>query len=603
MSLQNIKIGPRLAFGFGLLVALMMINVGAAIWNGNQTRVAAADAKRLSELVILVKGIWLDVRQSGALSYLYAASQDEQTIKDVDTAIQNYRTGLQKAESLVHSQEGKQVFQNFKVKVQNFEAAAKTMRDLVANHAGLGSSLVAKAISDVKAAENQFNAVGSEWLNHEEEKFKNFYNRIEAAAGQSALYSWILGGFGLSVGVLAAYLISRSITKPLNSMTVAMGTLAGGELSVAVPALGNKDEVGEMAKAVKVFKDNALKLQATEADAARHRQEAERERASNDTARGEILKQQQIMVAALARGLDQLSKGDLTVRLSQPFTEDYEKLRGDFNATAASLEEAMGTIITASGAIGAGSEEIAQASDDLSKRTEQQAAGLEETAAALNMITETVKKMAGGASQASQLVATTRDEAKNSGSIVEQAVDAMGKIKGSSDQITQIISVIDEIAFQTNLLALNAGVEAARAGEAGRGFAVVASEVRALAQRSADAAKEIKALISASSTHVEGGVSLVGRTGDALKGIISKVAEIDTLVREISASSKEQAVGLAEVNTAVTQMDQVVQQNAAMVEESTAATVALKNEVHDLSSMVARFQISGVQNTRRWRAA
>ncbi len=297
--------------------------------------------------------------------------------------------------------------------------------------------------------------------------------------------------------------------------------------------------------------------------------------------------------------LSGLAKGNLTSRLDRAFAAEYEKLRADFNGASTSLRDALRSIATATDGISSGSDQIAHASDDLSRRTEQQAASLEETAAALNLITVTVKKMAGGAGEAAQVVATTRQEAENSGAIVQEAVHAMGKIKESSNQISQIVGVIDEIAFQTNLLALNAGVEAARAGDAGRGFAVVASEVRGLAQRSAEAAKEIKALISASTSQVDSGVALVGQTGSALKGIIDKVATMDTLVREISASSQEQATGLAEVNIAVNQMDQVVQQNAAMVEESTAAAHALRGETEELATIVGRFQFGEEGRTSR----
>jgi len=241
-------------------------------------------------------------------------------------------------------------------------------------------------------------------------------------------------------------------------------------------------------------------------------------------------------------------------------------------------------------AIRSGSSEISQASDDLSRRTEQQAASLEETAAALDEITATVNKTADGARQASSVVQSARGDAEKSGHVVRDAVAAMNAIEQSSTQIGNIIGVIDEIAFQTNLLALNAGVEAARAGDAGRGFAVVASEVRALAQRSAEAAKEIKTLISASGQQVGAGVNLVGQTGEALQRIVSRVAEIDGLVSEISASAQEQATGLQQVNTAVNQMDQVTQQNAAMVEQSTAASHSLAQEADVLAASVSRFR-------------
>jgi methyl-accepting chemotaxis protein len=403
--------------------------------------------------------------------------------------------------------------------------------------------------------------------------------------------TWVAVLSGLAVVITIAYFAINSwISRPVKAISAVMSRLAEGDLGVEVLGGDRRDELGPMARAVQVFKDNGLKLKASEAEAERHRQAAEVERKANEAARAEIQRQQEAVVAALASGLDHLANGDLTSQLNQNFSAEYEKLRADFNATAASLRDAMRTISTATNGISTGSDQIASASDDLSRRTEQQAASLEETAAALNTITDTVKKMAANAGEAANVVAVTRDAAESSGLIVQQAVDAMGKIKDSSQQITNIIGVIDEIAFQTNLLALNAGVEAARAGDAGRGFAVVASEVRALAQRSAEAAKQIKGLIQASTTQVETGVALVDRTGSALQNIIGRVAAMDGLVREISASSREQASGLAEINTAISQMDQAVQQNAAMVEESTAAAHTLKGDARALMDMVQRFQ-------------
>lgn len=298
------------------------------------------------------------------------------------------------------------------------------------------------------------------------------------------------------------------------------------------------------------------------------------------------------VVSTLAEGLGKLSDGDLTFRVDQAFPEEYERLRVDFNGAITQLEGAMQVILSNAAGINSGSGEISQAADDLSRRTEQQAASLEQTAAALDEITATVRKTAEGASEANSVGKQTREEAESGGEVVREAVDAMSEIESSAEKISQIIGVIDEIAFQTNLLALNAGVEAARAGEAGRGFAVVASEVRALAQRSSDAAKEIKSLIMASSQHVASGVDLVGRTGKALTEIVEKVATMSSLVGEIASSAEEQATGLSQVNTAVNQMDQVTQQNAAMVEESTAASHSLASEAAALTELVSKFRIS-----------
>jgi methyl-accepting chemotaxis protein len=298
-----------------------------------------------------------------------------------------------------------------------------------------------------------------------------------------------------------------------------------------------------------------------------------------------------IAIGALAEGLKALAEGDLTHQITAAFRPKAQGLKDDFNEAANRLLEAMEAVTTSANGIRGGSDEISTAADDLSRRTEQQAASLEETAAALDEITATVKRSAEGAAQASQAASSAKIDAERSGAIVQDAVAAMGEIEHSSGQITQIIGVIDEIAFQTNLLALNAGVEAARAGDAGRGFAVVAQEVRALAQRSAEAAKEIKTLIASSSSQVERGVRLVGDTGQALNTIVTKVAEITSQITEIAKSAQEQATGLNQVNVAVNQMDQVTQQNAAMVEQTTAAASNLRGEAGELAKLVSRFRI------------
>ena len=324
----------------------------------------------------------------------------------------------------------------------------------------------------------------------------------------------------------------------------------------------------------------------------------ETERREIEAERKAVQDEQDHVVSVLAQSLTGLARGDLTARIDAQFNGRYAVLKQDFNGAVDSLRDAMGAISEAAGGMEGSANEIASASNDLSKRTEQQAASLEETAAALDEITATVRRSADGAKQASATASAASTDADRSGAVVAEAVAAMGEIEKSSGQITQIIGVIDEIAFQTNLLALNAGVEAARAGEAGRGFAVVAQEVRALAQRSADAAKEIKTLIASSTAQVERGVRLVGDTGQALSGIVAKVGEIDALIREIAVSSQEQATGLNGVNAAVNQMDQVTQQNAAMVEEANAASASLRSEAQDLARQVSRFQTGAPARSR-----
>ncbi|MFB2566814.1 methyl-accepting chemotaxis protein [Rhizobium sp. IMFF44] len=297
-------------------------------------------------------------------------------------------------------------------------------------------------------------------------------------------------------------------------------------------------------------------------------------------------------ISELAGALRSLSEGDLTKTLQRSFVPSMEQLRHDFNATIERLSETLTTVGHNASAIAAGSRELGDSAEAFSRRTEQQAASVEETAAALEEITTTVADSSQRAEEAGRLVAETKRGAEESGTVVRNAVAAMDQIEKSSREITNIIGVIDDIAFQTNLLALNAGVEAARAGEAGKGFAVVAQEVRELAQRSASAAKEIKALITTSSEHVKNGVGLVGQTGKALEQIVTQVADINTNVAAIVKASKEQTIGLREINSAINSLDQTTQQNAAMVEESTAASLRLANEADALHTLLAQFRLA-----------
>ncbi len=403
----------------------------------------------------------------------------------------------------------------------------------------------------------------------------------------------ILGSVALTILValvVAATFIVRSITRPIGAIAGAMTTLAAGDMNTPLPNGGAVTETRRMAAAVQVFKDAAREREKMAAAADAARQVADETRRQHEATVAVSMDQQVAVVEALATGLDRMSSGDLTVRLETAFAPEYERLRSDFNRTVEQLGKTVGTIVGITDAIRTGTGEITAAADDLSRRTEQQAASLEETAAALDEITATVRKTAESATNAKKLVGASQAGAEKSSKVVQDAVAAMQTIEGSAKEITHIIGVIDEIAFQTNLLALNAGVEAARAGDSGRGFAVVASEVRALAQRSAEAAKEIKALISTSSQQVSRGVELVGETGRSLKQIIDEVGQISIVVTDIAASAQEQATGLHEVNTAVNQMDQVTQQNAAMVEQSTAASHSLAQETSELNRLTAFFQ-------------
>lgn len=424
----------------------------------------------------------------------------------------------------------------------------------------------------------------------------------ETYSSSQVVYSTALVMTLIAIG-LCAIVIGGSIwfavsgiARPIQTITASMKALAEGDSNSAIPYDGRADEIGEMAAAVEVFRANAvanLRLE-QEADTQRTQTEQEQRRAAEvERIKADAMAQ---ATSGLANGLKHLASGDLTFQLSEPFAADFESLRSDFNAAVGQLAETLGSVAQSTGSIDDGTREISQSAEDLSKRTEQQAASLEETAAALDQITANVTNSSKRAEEARTVAVEANKSAAESGKVVADAVNAMQKIEQSSNQIASIIGVIDEIAFQTNLLALNAGVEAARAGDAGKGFAVVAQEVRELAQRSAKAAKEIKDLIRNSSVEVQSGVKLVSETGQALKTIEGYIITVNQHMDSIATSAREQSIGLAEVNTAVNQMDQVTQQNAAMVEETNAASATLANEAGRLRELISQFQL-GRQRT------
>lgn len=385
-------------------------------------------------------------------------------------------------------------------------------------------------------------------------------------------FGWIAVGLIIATLALNHFLIVR----PLNAISMTTERLSKGDMSPVTGFDRASDEIARIARALTVFRDGLVEKQDME-------RIAEQERAESQASQVQA-------VEAVGNGLSKLAQGNLVYRIGQDLPDGYEQLKTDFNLTAETLNDTVLEVSNVAESIKNGSSEISQASDNLAQRTENQAAKLEETAAALEELTANVRSAAAGAKDAEATTVEARDEATKSGEIVENAVQAMKDIEDSSSQIAQIIGVIDDIAFQTNLLALNAGVEAARAGEAGSGFAVVASEVRALSLRTTDAAHEIKQLISKSSHQVETGVDSVARAGDALRAIVERVTTISALVSSIAVSTNEQAAGLTEANTAVSHLDQVTQQNAAMVEETSAAGHLLSSDAKKLGALMQNFQ-------------
>lgn len=444
----------------------------------------------------------------------------------------------------------------------------------------------------------------------------------------------LLAAVAVVVGILAAWLIAIAITRPILRMTGSMAALAAGDLTVAIPALDRGDEIGAMARAVEVFKDNAVEKNRVEAaerlriaeqrrtdEARRLREQMIAEdiaRLVDAVARGDL--QQRIACAdkdgfylTLSEGINRLTdtvagviadvsdvmaslaSGDLSRRIAGDFQGAFERLKNDVNTTSETLATVAIRIGEATDTIAGASAEVALGNQDLSERTEQQASNLEQTAASMEQLGATVRTSADHAQRADRMAGEARTAAEEGGNLAQAAVQAMNEIEESSRKIGEIIGVIDEIAFQTNLLALNAAVEAARAGDAGRGFAVVAQEVRLLAQRSAQASKEIKALILRSGTQVQSGVGMVTKAGTALVGIVEGIRQVATLIGDIAIAIREQTVALDEINTAVAQLDDMTQKNASLVEETTAAAQSMSTEAERLREVVAFFHLAQAQ--------
>jgi methyl-accepting chemotaxis protein len=418
-----------------------------------------------------------------------------------------------------------------------------------------------------------------------------------AARQRSAAMRGLMVQLGLLVLALAfaagmILLVSRRVTRPLVTIQGAMLKLAGGDFNVVLPGLERKDEIGAMANAVEKFKVLAVEKGRQDAEEVMRRQQADAEiQAKEAEERAKVAAEQARAFRALGKGLSELSEGNLSFRLDERFPDEYREVKDNFNTALERLYVTIKAIAESSGEVANAAVEISTSTTDLSQRTEEQAASLERTSASMEEISSTVKNNADSAKHANQVTAGTRECADRGGEVVAQAVKAMSRIEESSTKISDIIGVIDEIARQTNLLALNAAVEAARAGDAGRGFAVVASEVRNLAQRSSEAAKDIKSLIVNSTTQVQEGVDLVNRAGKSLEEIVESIKQVATIVSEIASASMEQSTGIDHVNTALTQMDEVTQQNAALVEENAATSKVLEQQSHAMAERVAFFKL------------
>jgi methyl-accepting chemotaxis protein len=442
--------------------------------------------------------------------------------------------------------------------------------------------------TDMVAGLAAIRPMGADWIIVAEQ------SKNEALLAVSALTRQLLLSLAavMVITVFVGLLVARSIARPILILADRMTALCNGDNESDIPGTKRADEIGRMAQTVAVFRDNALKLLQTQRIAHESQLRQESERAHVEAERAAVARDQTHVVASVATALRELAEGNLTHKLDERFAPEYERLRADFNSAVQRLSLTVTEVLERTSVIQDGTHQLTEAADDLSRRTDQQSAGVVETASTLSDLTAAVERSAEATDEVRGAMANVRTDTEKSNNVLMRTADAMAAIEKSSVKASQITSVIDGIAFQTNLLALNAGVEAARAGEAGRGFAVVATEVRALSERSAEAAKEIKHLLSESDLHVKAGVHLVGELSETLKRITVQISEVDAIVADLAANARTQANGLAEINMSVTQIETVTQQNAAMAEEASTASHSLASESVQLGTLVSRFKVA-----------
>ncbi|MBB3571733.1 methyl-accepting chemotaxis protein [Rhizobium sp. BK491] len=623
MSMNSLKIGTKL-----LSLTLLTVTIGSGVSIYEARKLRSIDTTYSAVIDTDVNGTLtiaaIDNNQQsiGRLLYRMIAEQTQEDMRKSNQEVEE--TFVQTAQLI---EDATRYYPDWRRDLDNLSGDFGILRDVTrqisaATLAGDNATAMALAIEKFRPARKK---AGQDTAALSDKARIELARKSDGASTESdaiIMTSYLTLGFGAVLALALGFLMSATqVVRPIRRLTATMSTLANSDLSVGVPFTERGDEIGEMARAVEVFKQNGIKvremnaqeaaLQAKSADLQSSIGEVVSAAVAGDFTRrigkdydnadlnrfaaqvNELVTSVDHGIAETRRVVSALAEGDLTESMRGEFQGAFGELKNNVNATMANLRSVLGEVRSAIDTINGGAGEMRNASGDLSKRTEQQAASLEETSSALEEITVAVKSSTERATEASHMVDEARRSTEQSSAVVEDAVSAMGRIEKASGEIGQIINVIDEIAFQTNLLALNAGVEAARAGDAGKGFAVVAQEVRELAQRSANAAKDIKGLINRSGEEVTSGVKLVTATGEALSLIESHVVKINEHVHSIATAAKEQSAGLGEVSTAVNHMDQVTQQNAAMVEESTAATNRLADEAATLARLIARFKLDG----------
>jgi methyl-accepting chemotaxis protein len=632
-----LKIGPRIYLVIAIMAALT-IGIGwMGVFSMDRYENQSNEMSALAERALISQRVVGSIVNTRGLTLEIYMAEDGDKLKALIAALNAEMTGVEQImvrwESLLPPETKKTFIENVKKPLESYftnrrAIIATVQSDGVEAAREIGRSpAVLKQRDEVIETLRTASERNAKLVDEMNDRLTDFYQV------QRPTMIWVTVLGLLAAIVLAALIVVLTITRPITRITGTMGKLADGDLGVSIDGAQRSDEIGAMAKTVQVFKDNMVARAEAEAqiEAQRQQQAAEREareareRAAiaeisdlcDTMAAGDLEKRLnetdkdgflltmsqklnglagmlQAMTGELAAITTALADGDVTKHVDGDYAGVFGTLKNSVNRMADTLKDFAGRLRNASSAVRDASGEISAGSQDLAQRTESQAASIEETAASMHEITATVKQNADNAQAANQLAGAARQTAEKGGRIVTDAVTAMTGIEQSAQKISDIVGLIDEIAFQTNLLALNASVEAARAGEAGKGFAVVAQEVRALAQRSASASKDIKGLIQESNAQVRSGAGLVQQTGSSLDEIVNAVKKVADIVAEIAAASREQATGLDQINTAVASMDETTQRNGALVEETSAAAQALSGQAHELNELVGFFRTGAV---------
>ncbi|THF52423.1 HAMP domain-containing methyl-accepting chemotaxis protein [Allorhizobium terrae] len=633
--LPHFSLKTSLAGALSGLMLLLLIQGGFGLYSMSGTfRHVQELAERAVPRVDITNRLNISLANLRGLETRHILSTTPEAIAQTDAALENERAKLRSRmatyEKLISLPAERQAYEVFKRELATYlELDAKMVALSKSGEKDKASALLVGEMVKVYAAMDDQADI---FRDANVDAAKEMYQSASSAFNLSVFLNGLVLALGAIAGVGAMIFVSKGVSSPIQRLTANMSTLASGDFSQHIPYLERQNEIGSMARALEVFKQNGLNVLSMNAQELHMRQKCDElrdsigevvaaavtgdfsQRITRDfdfpdlnafaASMNELVQSIDCGLSETRRIVAALNQGDLTDAMRGQFQGAFGELQQNVNNTMGVLRAIVGEVRASIDMINSGSGELRFASDDLAKRTEQQAAALEETSSALEEITNTVNTSTRRALETSRMVDVARQSTEDSASVVYDAVSAMGRIEQASGEIGKILNVIDEIAFQTNLLALNAGVEAARAGEAGKGFAVVAQEVRELAQRSAGAAKDIKSLITKSGDEVAAGVRLVTATGEALNRIRDHVVDINTQVHEIANAAKEQSHKLQEVNSAVGQMDQVTQRNAAMVEETTASTNRLADDAANLARLIGHFKLEPASNKAgHWKAA